>query len=85
MFIFMIGLLHAICEVLIIFPLYFSHARPEANYSQGFLYSLFTLVGIGTLVHSTIDFVISLGVWKILVKANSVAAISNVKKLEHHS
>ena len=55
------------------------------NYSQGFLYSIFTLVGIGTLVHSTIDFVISLGVWKILVKANSVAAISNVKKLEHHS
>ncbi len=85
MFIFMIGLLHAICEVLIILPLYFSHALPEANYSQGFLYSIFSLVGIGTLVHSTIDFVISLGVWKILVKANSVAEISNVKKLEHHS
>lgn len=85
LFILMIGVLHAICEVMIILPLYFSHALPEANYTQGFLYSIFTLVGIGTLVHSTVDFVISLGVWKVLVKANSVSAISNVKKLEFNS
>jgi len=85
MFIFMIGLLHAICEVIIILPLYFSHALPEANYAQGFLYSIFTLVGIGTLIHSTVDFVISLGVWKVLVKANSVSSISTVKTMELRS
>lgn len=85
MFIFMIGLLHAICEVIIILPLYFSHALPEANYAQGFLYSIFTLVGVGTLIHSTVDFVISLGVWKVLVKANSVSSISTVKTMELRS
>lgn len=85
MFILMIGLLHAICEVIIILPLYFSHALPEANYAQGFLYSIFALVGIGTLIHSTVDFVISLGVWKVLVKANSVSSISTVKTMELHS
>ncbi len=85
LFILMIGVLHAICEVTIILPLYFSHALPEANYAQGFLYSIFTLVGIGTLIHSTIDFVISLGVWKVLVKANSVSSISTVKTMELRS
>ncbi len=81
LFILFIGILHAVCEVLIILPLYFSHSLPEANYTQGFLYSIFTLVGIGTVIHSSIDFVISLAVWKVLVKSNSVASISNVKKL----
>lgn len=85
LFILMIGGLHAICEVTIILPLYFSHALPEANYAQGFLYSIFTLVGVGTLIHSTIDFVISLGVWKVLVKANSVSSISTVKTMELRS
>ncbi len=80
-FILAIGLLHAICEVAIILPLYFSHALPEANYAQGFLYSIFTLVGIGTVVHSTADFIISLAVWKVLVRSGAVAAISNVKKV----
>ena len=85
LFILMIGGLHAICEVTIILPLYFSHALPEANYAQGFLYSIFTLVGIGTLIHSTIVVVISLGVWKVLVKANSVSSISTVKTMELRS
>lgn len=80
-FILAISILHAICEVAIILPLYFSHALPEANYAQGFLYSIFTLVGIGTVVHSTVDFIISLAVWKVLVKAGSLAAISSVKKV----
>lgn len=82
LFILFIGVLHAICEVLIILPLYFSHSLPEANYTQGFLYSIFTLVGVGTVVHSSVDFVLSLAVWKVLIKSNSITSISNVKKLE---
>lgn len=81
LFILAIALLHAVCEVAIILPLYFSHALPEANYAQGFLYSIFTLVGIGTVVHSTVDFIISLAVWRVLVKSSSISAISNVKEV----
>lgn len=81
LFILAIGVLHAVCEVAIILPLYFTHALPEANYAQGFIYSIITLVGIGTLIHSTVDFALSLAVWKVLVKSNAVAAISSVKKV----
>ena len=74
-----IALLHAICEVLIILPLYFGHALPEANYTQGFMYSIFLLVGVGTVVHSSVDFALSLAVWKVLVRSGSVRSISHVK------
>ncbi len=80
-----ISLLHAICEVLIILPLYFGNALPEANYTQGFMYSIIVLVGVGTIVHSCVDFILSLGVWRILVKSGSVRAISNVKEIASHS
>ncbi|MCI9292399.1 MAG: hypothetical protein HFF02_03730 [Erysipelotrichaceae bacterium] len=80
-FILAIGLLHAICEVLIITPLYISDALPYANYAKGFLYSIFTLVGIGTVVHSSIDFVLSIIVWKVLVKSGSVVSISSVQEI----
>lgn len=81
LFILMIGILHALCEVLIITPLYFSDALPAANYAKGFLYSIFTLVGIGTIIHSSVDFVLSLIVWKVLVKSSNVASISSIQKL----
>lgn len=84
LFIAAIAVLHAVCEVLIILPLYFGHALPEANYTQGFMYSIFLLVGIGTVVHSTVDFVLSLAVWRVLVKSGSVSAISNVKDVALH-
>jgi len=84
-FILCIGLLHAVCEVLIILPLYFGHALSEANYTQGFLYSIFLLVGVGTVVHSSVDFVISLAVWKVLVKSMHVSSISNVTKVQFAS
>lgn len=82
LFILCIGVLHAVCEVLIITPLYLSNALPAANYAKGFLYSIFTLVGVGTVIHSSVDFVLSLAVWKVLAKSSSVSSISNVKKIQ---
>lgn len=81
LFILFIGVLHGVCEVLIITPMYISHSLPAANYTSGFLYSIFTLVGIGTVVHSSVDFVLSLAVWKVLARSSSVASIANVKKV----
>lgn len=76
-FILLIGLLHAAGEVVIVTPLY-----AGSMLSEGYLYSVFTLVGIGTIVHSTVDFVISIAVWKVLVDMKSITRISNVKEVK---
>ena len=77
----MIGILHGLCEVLIITPLYLNNGLSAANYDAGYLYSIFTLVGLGTVVHSSIDFILALAVWRVLAKSSSVASISTVKKI----
>lgn len=82
LFILFLGILHAICEVIIITPLYMNQSLPAANYAKGYLYSIFTLVGIGTVVHSSVDFILSLAVWKVLAKNSSVSSISSVKKVQ---
>ena len=50
------GLLHAAGEILAVIPFYFSNTMGAAYYDKGFLYSVFLLVGIGTIVHSMVDF-----------------------------
>ena len=39
----------------------------------------FVLVGVVTLIHSTVDFIVSVLVWKPLRHVNSVAAISSAR------
>lgn len=81
LFILVIGIVHGVCEVAIITPLYLTNALPAANYVNGYLYSIFALVGVGTIIHSSVDFILSLAVWKVLAKSSSVSTISNVKKV----
>lgn len=69
-----IGIVHAICEVAIVLPLYTGQSM------NTLLYTVFGLVGVGTVVHSSVDFIISVAVWKVLVKNRSIASISNVKE-----
>lgn len=45
--------------------------------SSGFL-TIFLLVGLGTFLHSTVDYIISLLVWRPLRKLNSVRSIAAV-------
>lgn len=72
-----ISVLHAIAEVLIVLPVYVGTTS-----MNDFLYMLFGLIGVGTIVHSCIDFVISIAVWKVLSKSRSVSAIANVKAIK---
>lgn len=74
-----IACLHAICEVVIITPMYFANSLPAGNYTNGYMYSILMLVGFGTIIHSAVDFVLSVAVWKVLVKNKSISSISNVK------
>lgn len=80
-FIFIIACIHAVAEVLIVTPLYVGNMLSEANYAKGYMMSVLTLVGVGTIVHSTIDFMLSLAVWKVMVAMQSIVRISNVKKV----
>lgn len=70
-----VALIHALLEVLIVMPLYTGY-----DASQLF-YLLFVLVGIGSVVHSTVDFVLSLAVWKAVTASASIRAIAVIKHI----
>lgn len=72
-----IAILHAIGEMVVVIPFYWGAGMDV----QAFCYMVFGLVGIGTIIHSSVDFIISLVVWKALSQNSSIAKISNVKKV----
>lgn len=74
LFMLCLGIVHAVCEVIVVIPFYYG----TTDVNQ-FIYMIFGLVGIGTLVQSCVDFVISVGVWKVLCKNMQIRKVSNVK------
>jgi len=72
-----IALIHAVGEVLVILPLYFGGSLNAQVYQSGpFLY-IFLLVGVGTVVHSSVDYVLSLAVWRALRHVSGVSAVAS--------
>lgn len=63
-FSFFIALIHALCEIFVVTPLYFNNSMAQGYYSKGFVVSVVLLVGLGTVIHSMVDFQIALYVWK---------------------
>lgn len=59
-FSFAVALVHAVCEVAAVSAFYVGGAMTEAYYEKGFFTSVFLLVGLGTIVHSMVDFEIAL-------------------------
>ena len=47
---------------------YFGNSMSEAYYTTGFFKSVILLVGVGTVVHSMVDYGIALAVWKPVQK-----------------
>lgn len=72
-----IALIHALGEMIVVIPFYYGAGMDI----QAFCYMVFGLVGLGTIVHSSVDFIISLIVWKALSQNTDIANISNVKKV----
>ena len=70
------ALLHAVGEMLVVIPFYFGTMDV-----QSFVYMVLGLVGLGTVVHSCVDFMISLVVWKVLSQNSSLKDISYVKNV----
>lgn len=85
LFSFVISLIHAIAEVVVVTIFYWGGTL--ASYEEkGYLISVIGLVGIGTLIHSMIDFGIAVYVWKplqhiITIPANAKVRTRHVKHM----
>lgn len=60
-----IGCLHGAAEMLVV-SMFFFGLIPGSSYSEGFFLAVFLLVGVGTIIHSMVDFLISQFVWTSL-------------------
>lgn len=67
-----IAVIHGICEILVVIPFYFSNSLTSGYYANGFVYTVVLLVGVGTVVHSMIDYVISVFIWDAVKHANVI-------------
>ena len=54
------SILHSMGELLAVVPFYFTNQMSAVSYDKGFLYSVLLLVGVGTIVHSMVDFYLAL-------------------------
>ena len=76
------GIIHGLCEVIVIIPFYISTSLSAQYYDQGFLQSVLLLVGVGTIAHSMVDFLFSTYIIKFLPKAAFVG--ENAVKTQNH-
>jgi niacin transporter len=79
LFCLVVAVVHGALEVMVIFCLYFGGFGGVAEKFQesGYLV-IFLLVGAGTLIHSCIDYALSLLVWRPIRKLSSVRAVASV-------
>ncbi|MBR5486198.1 MAG: hypothetical protein IKV41_06775 [Oscillospiraceae bacterium] len=63
-----IGILHALCEVVVVMPFYLN-----GNMNGYALDTIFLLVGVGSAIHSMVDFAISQIIWAPVSKTVSLA------------
>ena len=59
-----LGVIHAACEVVVVTVFFFGGQLSSATYSSGYVVSVLLLVGLGGLIHSMVDFSISVAAWK---------------------
>ena len=74
-----VSLIHAVMEVGVVTFFYWGSGMTSAYYEKGYLFAVIGLVGLGTVIHSMIDFMIALFVWNPLQQIVSVPA--SVRKI----
>lgn len=77
----MIGIIHGLSEVLIVLPFYLGGQLSDVNYQKGFFMSIIILVGVGSAIHSMVDFGISIVLWQPLKKVLHMPTISREQQL----
>lgn len=76
-----IGLIHSAAELAVVSVFYTMGNLPETYYTQGYIYSIFLLMGLGGLIHSLIDYNIAYFVANALSKQFSIPVFSQAKLL----
>lgn len=74
-----ISLIHAVAEVAVVTYFYWISGMSVLYYEKGYFTSVILLVGLGTLIHSIIDFSIAIFVWNPLQHIVSVPVNAKVK------
>ena len=57
-----IGLIHAICETLVVTVFFMTGKLSAESYTSGFFMTVFILVGVGGFIHSLIDYTIAFSI-----------------------
>ena len=60
----LLSLIHAVGETLVVTFFYFGGGVDDSWYERGYIVAVLLLVGVGTIVHSMIDFGLAVAVWK---------------------
>lgn len=79
LFALVISLVHGISEVIVVTFFYWGNQMSEIYYNKGYLVTVIGLVGLGTVIHSMIDFGIAAFVWKPLKKVVSIPVSASFK------
>lgn len=79
LFSFIISLIHGAAEVAVVTYFYWINGIPVSYYEKGYFTSVILLVGVGTLIHSMIDFSIAVIVWRPLQQIIPVPANAKIK------
>ncbi|MCL2404059.1 MAG: hypothetical protein FWC92_00795 [Defluviitaleaceae bacterium] len=73
-FSFVIGVIHAVGEVIVVSVFFFGGNISAAHLEQGFFVSVLLLIGAGSVVHSMVDFEIAQAILLPLRKQRKIAA-----------
>ncbi|MGK0552823.1 hypothetical protein ACSFB8_12235 [Enterococcus faecalis] len=77
---FWIALIHSAAELAVVSAFYTLGNLPETYYTQGYMYSIFLLMGLGGVIHSLVDFSIAYFLAAILSKQMDIPAFTAAKK-----
>jgi niacin transporter len=75
-----IALVHSAAELLVVSAFYTMGNLPGTYYTQGYMYSVFLLMGIGGIIHSLVDFNIAYFLAAILSKHMDIPIFTSAKK-----
>lgn len=79
----LIALIHSTAELGVVSIFYKMGNLPETYYSQGYMYSIFLLMGIGGIIHSLIDYDIAYVVASTLSKQFAIPVFQKAKQIEN--
>lgn len=75
-----IGLIHTAAELVVVSVFYTMGNMPETYYTQGYMYSIFLLMGVGGLIHSIVDYNIAYFLANALSKSFDIPVFTKARK-----